>query len=712
VGAAGDTYFNTTNKTMYLSDGTSWIGVSAGAGTGAAFLYAQATQVGTSGASALPITWGTVLGQSGFSSGPGALIKPDAAGRYEISAQITLVMQSALTADIIANLEYYSSTGTLVSTRQFYGTGVSTTNYYSQVSIGGIYDLGVGEYFRITAYPIGGGTWTLHGSSFVQVVAASGATGAKGDTGAIGPAGTPTPDGFVRVASLTTASTVAVPATTVTEVVLPGVYQAQGSTYTNNGPSTRFTVPNSGVYDISAYIAAGASAWVAGSVVILLVNGTAVARTLTEVATAYEGHTISIQRYLNAGDYVSLALYLQGANSYRVEPLNASNNLDPTPQPYLSVWRAGAGLQGAQGVAGTSGSAVAVPPPYYSARKSTATSHVQNTPTQIVLDTIIDSNTGSADFYINNGGIFIVASGYYQIVGQVMVASTANNASISIDYWTGSAWMVGAQNNMVAAPAGATPPQQVVWETWLAAGTTVALFIYSTSAALSWPVATQTGFIPNIPSLSIVKAGGAKGDPGAAGAAGIQGPAGTTTQALVARGEWTGAAAYNPLEIVTRNGVAFLAMASNTNVDPGSIPYGSFAASSDALVAAIGKQLTWTPVFRQSVTLPLTVNNAWYSRVGEWVVGEVGVTLTGAGTAGQPLQMDLPVPIRNYAGGAAGQNIGNAVFIGSGGNQYGAVMAISATAVQLAVGGVYWTAQMVSGAWITFPFMYLAPVGV
>lgn len=137
-----------------------------------------------------------------------------------------------------------------------------------------------------------------------------------------------------------------------TDIPLPIVGESQGVTYTANGTNTRFTIPASGVYDITAHVATNVTPWPtnAGTSgfpwVGIAINGLVLARQHGQGGVPYESIVVSEQRYLSAGDQVGIVVFAYAPSQYRI--LNPAGANDGR-QPHLSVWRAGAGPPGPVG---------------------------------------------------------------------------------------------------------------------------------------------------------------------------------------------------------------------------------------------------------------------------------------------------------------------------------------------------------------------------
>src|SRR4051812_42281848 len=68
-------------------------------------------------------------------------------------------------------------------------------------------------------------------------------------------------------------------------------------------------------------------------------------------------------------------------------------------------------------------------------------------------------------------------------------------------------------------------------------------------------------------TVALVGDAGPKGDPGPVGATGATGPRGVNPN-----GAWNSTASYATGDIVTHNGSTYLALATNTNIEPGVDP--------------------------------------------------------------------------------------------------------------------------------------------
>lgn len=705
VGASGDTYFNTTSKLMYLSDGTQWIAIQSG-GSGATFDGFTRTHASATGATdttmAIPGATYTdiplalaidALGSTYTPNGTNTRFAVPADGVYDLSAHISAAAAGWPAA---SGLWWAITVNGLVLERTYTNGGQA---YESSVIALQRY-LRAGDLVAIMVYS---GTATT-----IRVLGASGAYGATSDarqpylsvwragtgpTGPTGPAGGLLgttgyyygyATGFgVAAGSLT-------PITWNTQGVISGFTPALG------GSGVAITATIAGRYKVDAQITIANGATATAYFVCRLEHYNAVGTLLAQrdvvgpgvAASAYSEADVSGVFNMAVGDYVrALFQPAQAAN------LDARTWIEVTP------------VGGAKGDTGATGPDVtAAQSSWFYAQGNTGQNLPANTFTTILwgapfLNNGFTFTNGAAEVYFTRAGKYRVAAQLTFSASGSPTASTCrvvhynSTGTILRDQWVtgqGATAGWGAAESELIADAAVGDFVRVFCDP---SGVTAATFANTRSA------------------LEITPVGGVKGDTGATGATGAAG-AGAGT-GFVARGEWSNAVAYNPMEVVTKNGVAFLAMAGSTNVDPGSLPAGSFTAVSDlqASIAAIGKILTWTPVFRQGVALAVNVASAWYARIGEWVIGEFNLAFASSGTAGQSLQMDLPVPLRNVTGGGGAQTIGEAFFY-AGANQYPTMLAPSVNYTQFAIGTAYYTTQVLNSHNMSGFFMYPAPVGV
>jgi hypothetical protein len=153
VGPAGDTYFNTTSKLLYLSDGTSWLLVGSIPPTN--YFYASGSSYAGTAGTWLPITWGSPAIQNvGFTfAGPSTNITVTVAGKYRIASQ----MWGYPTANGANNCNYrithLDSTATLKVNRDFSNVMPGSANFWFQALAEGVFDCAVGDIIVVYANP-------------------------------------------------------------------------------------------------------------------------------------------------------------------------------------------------------------------------------------------------------------------------------------------------------------------------------------------------------------------------------------------------------------------------------------------------------------------------------------------------------------------------------------------------------------------------------
>jgi len=83
-------------------------------------------------------------------------------------------------------------------------------------------------------------------------------------------------------------------------------------------------------------------------------------------------------------------------------------------------------------------------------------------------------------------------------------------------------------------------------------------------------------------------------------------------------------------------------------------------------------QATYTPTLVQPGAINKTVNRAAWTKIGYLVFGLVTMTITGSGTAGNPIFSSLPTTSGNTmsASGSGADIIGSFTYFASGGSRY------------------------------------------
>jgi hypothetical protein len=212
VGAAGDTYYNTATKTLYLSDGTAWNAISAGAGADEVFIGPSDPGVGGSyelwydsdapsyavpsvtpasywfsrlnglaiGTTATNITLSASILASGFSiTAAGALC--NVAGKYGVTLVLTHTGTVTANGWIQPSIRQVRSGATVVE----YFTVGDIGQTWTQADVTCELDLLAGDEVQVFAYTSAAGR-TADTRSQLAIVPMG---GPKGDTGATGPQG-------------------------------------------------------------------------------------------------------------------------------------------------------------------------------------------------------------------------------------------------------------------------------------------------------------------------------------------------------------------------------------------------------------------------------------------------------------------------------------------------------------------------------------------
>jgi hypothetical protein len=332
----------------------------------------------------------------------------------------------------------------------------------------------------------------------------------------------------------------------------------------------------------------------------------------------------------------------------------------------------------------------------------------------IALPTVVSTQGATYTPNAGNTTFAVPAAGTFTMTAVASLTSAGVNGA----WWVA----VTVNGNVVVREFGQNTTGANAYETvettcerYLNAGDQVGLLVYFPAAGTLRSLDHDVTTDPMSPTLSVWRtSAGVQGPTGLTGATGATGPAGTGP-GFNPRGEWVSATAYNANDIVTKSGVAYLAMQASTGVDPGLIPTTSYSAVTDiaAQLANVGKTVNFYPTWRQGgVILPYNLAHAWYTRVGEWVLIYVSVAFTGAGAAAN-LSMDLPVPMRatNYAF----NSLPGSAFIYNGSNNYGMWAtggpAGPAPVIYIALGTNYYGTAIANGHSVSGAFMYPAPIG-
>jgi hypothetical protein len=266
------------------------------------------------------------------------------AGKYMVHCQMGLYASTVAVNRTVVICEQYNAGGTLKESRTLCGASAAAGYNFETVGAA-VFDMAAGDFIRIAVNPSVAGVQMDFGGaySYLEILPVGGVKGDKGD------AGTPTFDGFTRYSAA--GADIACAGSSIVPIALATLGEAAGSTYTPNAGNTAFAVPSAGVYDMTGHISGIAAGLTAGTLVCITVNGNVVARHAAESVVTYGSLVVSCQRYLNAGDQVGLTVLTGAATTVRY---SAAGSTTDARQPYLSVWRAGMGLQGPQGTPGNS----------------------------------------------------------------------------------------------------------------------------------------------------------------------------------------------------------------------------------------------------------------------------------------------------------------------------------------------------------------------
>jgi hypothetical protein len=180
VGSAGDTYFNTTSKTMFLSDGTQWIQVQGGSSTAnywASRLVAN-TVIGNNVWTNLPIDVASM--RSGFTLVSGA-VRCDVAGKYSALAIVGTGTNTATANPFWVSIAQMRGAATIVAWDHI-GLAAASGFPYNQADAAGQFDMQVGDTLVVNSLIAGAGFSVLTQSSFF-IWPMGGPKGDKGDTG-------------------------------------------------------------------------------------------------------------------------------------------------------------------------------------------------------------------------------------------------------------------------------------------------------------------------------------------------------------------------------------------------------------------------------------------------------------------------------------------------------------------------------------------------
>ena len=188
VGSAGDTYYNTTSKTLYLSDGITWNAVSGGGGGSSTANYwisrlVANTAISTTIEGTLPIAAANMV--AGFTLGAGgANIVCQVAGKYAASLVLMTGTSTASPNPFWVGIQHYRGATGIIA---WDNIGLAAVNGYpyNQVVATGEFDMQVGDTLACVAQAPAT-TYTVGAQSTFMVWPMG---GPKGDTGPAGISG-------------------------------------------------------------------------------------------------------------------------------------------------------------------------------------------------------------------------------------------------------------------------------------------------------------------------------------------------------------------------------------------------------------------------------------------------------------------------------------------------------------------------------------------
>jgi hypothetical protein len=186
VGAAGDTYFNTTSKAMFMSDGASWIQIG-GVAPSQAYWMSRCPSGGTINTASLgtvPVS-NTPTMAAGFSYSSGNVVC-NVAGKYMATFLLMANNATASTNAVWAGIQQFRGATNIVN----WDNIESQVPVYTQVICTGEFDMAVGDTLVCVAQAAIAGT-TIGGQTSFAI------SPMGGPTGATGPSGGPVPTGGV-----------------------------------------------------------------------------------------------------------------------------------------------------------------------------------------------------------------------------------------------------------------------------------------------------------------------------------------------------------------------------------------------------------------------------------------------------------------------------------------------------------------------------------
>lgn len=465
VGLAGDTYFNTTSKTMFLSDGTQWIQVQGGSSTANYWIsrLVANTAISTTIEGTLPISAATMA--AGFTLGAGgANIVCQVAGKYAASLVLMTGTSTASASPFWVGIQHYRGATGIIT---WDNIGLSAVNGYpyNQVIATGEFDMQVGDTLACVAQAPAT-TYTVGAQSTFMVWPMGGPKGDKGDTGLTG--GTaPTVGARIR-RNVDQGVANGALANIVFNVIETEVVGALGGTfYDSNTGGLKIPPGRAGVYAIWSHCR-----WEANSTTgfwSVLVNNVMIARDSPGVGAAYLEQNVATTRYLNDGDSITVTAYQGSGATRNVSALGSAASTDPAG-PILEIWRIDGsqgppGPTGAQGIAGGPVPVGGIPNFQVVTKTGVADGVVGWTTPQHLLARPICWRTPAAllNTWTNYGNQFSVArygkkNGMIYLQGLVNRAANAAGPNITMfgmDFGYSPHGLVSGQTDLLWVPAGA-----------------------------------------------------------------------------------------------------------------------------------------------------------------------------------------------------------------------------------------------------------------
>ena len=449
VGSAGDTYFNTTSKTLYLSDGTSWNAVSGGGGGTDSYVVTTTTGVATNMTSPaftrLPIAAFTeVSAPPPFQLNANGSVTCLITGHYVITASAALVNSLAVNTRVQFSLN--------VGSHQSVGSGYAQWGNQS-VTYGGL--VTAGDVVDLQAY-IDSGSNQGQVFHFSAHRTAAGAQGPAGPSGALALASWY----YSNFNNLPSGGVTFNNANSTAQLILPtSPISAQNFTRHTSGG---VLVGQSGKYLVEMHVSVYANRAVALSWMVGIIR-------------VYRGGVTADPDITTIGPGTSAGWYTSVAHAVQLDLIagdlvlfygNPSDTCDLDTRSWLSISPIGGakGDTGAQGIAGGPVPAGGVPNFQVVTKTGVADGVVGWTTHQHLLARPICWRTPAAllNTWTNYGGQFSVArygkkNGMIYLQGLVNRAANAAGANITMfgmDFGYSPHGLVNGQTDLLWVPGG------------------------------------------------------------------------------------------------------------------------------------------------------------------------------------------------------------------------------------------------------------------